>query len=292
MRQGRYRRAAHLSHRPCVGCDDQRAEVRAQRSRGASSTPPPLLHGLHPCRPPVHPSPAHHPRRPPTHHPSTRPPTPPSTHPPAQPLRRPSRRTTPRPTWTTVTRARSARWARASRSFGCSPRTRNGCRSRQRAAWLSLPRTSGVERWRLEPEARASFQVGRAPTRSQASPPSPSLALGPILTRAPSLSRCQKDLVKARAIDPLILLGTYGNDVAKAYAVAALDLLRLNNAQAYKHIVDKGGMQMLEGLKQYGIGSCRNHARDGCQRGATSRLAEAGRSSGQPEACSGAERGL
>ena len=64
--------------------------------------------------------------------------------------------------------------------------------------------------------------------------------------------RCQKDLVKARAIDPLILLGTYGNDVAKAYAVAALDLLRLNNAQAYRHIVDKGGMQMLEGLKQYG----------------------------------------
>jgi len=69
--------------------------------------------------------------------------------------------------------------------------------------------------------------------------------------------RCQKDLVKARAIDPLILLGTYGNDVAKAYAVAALDLLRLNNAQAYKHIVDKGGMQMLEGLKQYGFGEMR-----------------------------------
>jgi hypothetical protein len=73
--------------------------------------------------------------------------------------------------------------------------------------------------------------------------------------------------VKARAIDPLILLGTYGNDVAKAYAVAALDLLRLNNAQAYKHIVDKGGMQMLEGLKQYGVGSCRDRARAGRQRG-------------------------
>ena len=82
-----------------------------------------------------------------------------------------------------------------------------------------------------------------------------------------SLSRCQKDLVKARAIDPLILLGTYGNDVAKAYAVAALDLLRLNNAQAYKQIVDKGGMQMLEGLKQYGVGSCRARARAGRQRG-------------------------
>lgn len=45
--------------------------------------------------------------------------------------------------------------------------------------------------------------------------------------------------------------------MAKAYAVAALDLLRLNNAQAYKHILDKGGMQMLEGLKQYGFGEMR-----------------------------------
>lgn len=51
--------------------------------------------------------------------------------------------------------------------------------------------------------------------------------------------------------------------MAKAYAVAALDLLRLNNAQAYKHILDKGGMQMLEGLKQYGVGLCRNQARCG-----------------------------
>ena len=48
--------------------------------------------------------------------------------------------------------------------------------------------------------------------------------------------------------------------MAKAYAVAALDLLRLNNAQAYKHILDKGGMQMLEGLKQYGVGLGRNQA--------------------------------
>ena len=47
----------------------------------------------------------------------------------------------------------------------------------------------------------------------------------------------------------------------------ALDLLRLNNAQAYKQIVDKGGMQMLEGLKQYGVGSCRDRARAGRQRG-------------------------
>ena len=45
--------------------------------------------------------------------------------------------------------------------------------------------------------------------------------------------------------------------------MAALDLLRLNNAQAYKHILDKGGMQMLEGLKQYGVGLGRNQARCG-----------------------------
>jgi hypothetical protein len=62
--------------------------------------------------------------------------------------------------------------------------------------------------------------------------------------------------------------------VAKAYAVAALDLLRLNNAQAYKHIVDKGGMQMLEGLKQYGAGSCRDRARARRQRGSAAAPAD------------------
>ena len=110
------------------------------------------------------------------------------------------------------------------------------------------------------PKPGPHSKLGELQPEAKPHPPSPSLALGPILTRAPSLSRCQKDLVKARAIDPLILLGTYGNDVAKAYAVAALDLLRLNNAQAYKHILDKGGMQMLEGLKQYGVGLCRDQA--------------------------------
>ena len=57
--------------------------------------------------------------------------------------------------------------------------------------------------------------------------------------------------MRSRAIEPLILLGTYGNDVAKAYAVAALDLMRLDNGQAFKQIVDKGGLQMLQGVQQY-----------------------------------------
>ena len=109
-----------------------------------------LLHGLHPCRPAVHPpparhSPAHPARRTPTHLHSAR-------HPPCPPARRPLRRTTPRRTWTTGTRAGSARWARARRSSDCSPRRRSGCRSRRRAAWPSLPRTYGAQRWQPEPE--------------------------------------------------------------------------------------------------------------------------------------------
>ena len=35
-------------------------------------------------------------------------------------------------------------------------------------------------------------------------------------------------------------------------AVAALDLLRLNNAAASKQIKESGGLSMLDGLRQYG----------------------------------------
>ena len=55
--------------------------------------------------------------------------------------------------------------------------------------------------------------------------------------------QCQQMLVRAKAVDALVFLGTYGNDMAKMHAVAALDLLRLNNAAASKQIRDSGGMQ-------------------------------------------------
>ena len=65
-------------------------------------------------------------------------------------------------------------------------------------------------------------------------------------------------LVRAKAVDALVFLGTYGNDMAKMHAVAALDLLRLNNVAASKQIRESGGMQMLSGLKQYGLGGLRD----------------------------------
>ena len=70
--------------------------------------------------------------------------------------------------------------------------------------------------------------------------------------------QCQQMLVRARAVDALVFLGTYGNDAAKMHAVAALDLLRLNNAAASKQIREGGGMQLLSGLKQYGLGGMRD----------------------------------
>tara|TARA_B110001452_G_C15161605_1_gene404031 strand:+ start:66 stop:950 length:885 start_codon:yes stop_codon:yes gene_type:complete len=70
--------------------------------------------------------------------------------------------------------------------------------------------------------------------------------------------QCQQMLVRAKAVDALVFLGTYGNDMAKMHAVAALDLLRLNNVAASKQIRESGGMQMLSGLKQYGLGGLRD----------------------------------
>ena len=64
--------------------------------------------------------------------------------------------------------------------------------------------------------------------------------------------KCQQALVRSRAVEALVFLGTYGNDMAKMHAVAALDLLRLNNAAASKQIKESGGLSMLDGLRQYG----------------------------------------
>ena len=64
--------------------------------------------------------------------------------------------------------------------------------------------------------------------------------------------QCQTLLLRAGAIEPLISLGTYGNDAAKLRSVAALDLLALNNPPAVAAISKAGGAQLLKGLAKFG----------------------------------------
>jgi len=63
---------------------------------------------------------------------------------------------------------------------------------------------------------------------------------------------CQTQLLKQGAVEPLVALGSYGNDVARMHAVAALDLLVLNNPQANEAITQAGGVKLLQGLQRYG----------------------------------------
>jgi hypothetical protein len=64
--------------------------------------------------------------------------------------------------------------------------------------------------------------------------------------------QCQTMLLKAGVIEPLISLGTYGSDAAKLKAIAAMDLLALNNPAAHQAMIQAGGQRLLEGLKRYG----------------------------------------
>jgi hypothetical protein len=64
--------------------------------------------------------------------------------------------------------------------------------------------------------------------------------------------QCQTMLLKEGAVQPLLMLGTYGSDAAKLKAVAALDLLALNNPAAHTAIVAAGGKRLLEGLQRFG----------------------------------------
>ena len=63
---------------------------------------------------------------------------------------------------------------------------------------------------------------------------------------------CQTALLDEGAVEPLVLLGTYGGDAAKLRAVAALDLLALNNPEALERIAAAGGVKLLNGLKKHG----------------------------------------
>ncbi|KAL3921510.1 MAG: hypothetical protein SGPRY_004881 [Prymnesium sp.] len=73
---------------------------------------------------------------------------------------------------------------------------------------------------------------------------------------------CQTQLLKRGAVEPLVAIGSYGNDAARMLAVAALDLLVLNNPQANEAIAEAGGVRLLQGLKQYGSQGLRATAAD------------------------------
>lgn len=63
---------------------------------------------------------------------------------------------------------------------------------------------------------------------------------------------CQTMLTEMGAEELLAGLATYGNDVAKLHAVAALDLLGLNNPASHGRLAQAGGKALLDGLQRYG----------------------------------------
>lgn len=64
--------------------------------------------------------------------------------------------------------------------------------------------------------------------------------------------QCQTLLLAAGAIPALISLATLGNDAAKLRAIAALDLLALNNPKALEAITAGGGQRLLQGIARFG----------------------------------------
>jgi len=63
---------------------------------------------------------------------------------------------------------------------------------------------------------------------------------------------CQTLLLRNGAVDPLLTLSKYGGDAAKLRAIAALDLLALNNPAAHDAISQGGGLKLLQGLNKFG----------------------------------------
>jgi len=64
--------------------------------------------------------------------------------------------------------------------------------------------------------------------------------------------QCQTMLLRHGAIKPLLTIATYGSDGAKLKALAALDLLSLNNPAAHAAISEAGGVKLLQGLQRFG----------------------------------------
>jgi hypothetical protein len=64
--------------------------------------------------------------------------------------------------------------------------------------------------------------------------------------------QCQTMLLKHGAVKPLLALATYGSDAAKLKAIAALDVLALNNPAAHQALAQAGGLKMLQGVQRFG----------------------------------------
>jgi len=73
---------------------------------------------------------------------------------------------------------------------------------------------------------------------------------------------CQAMLTAQGAEEALVMLGTFGNDVAKLRAVAALELLALHNPKSQQRIAQAGGRALLDGLERYGGQMLRSAAGD------------------------------
>jgi len=74
--------------------------------------------------------------------------------------------------------------------------------------------------------------------------------------------QCQTELLAHGAITRLVSLGTYANDAAKLRAVAALDILALNNPPALEAIAAAGGLKLLQGLRRFGGGILKDATSD------------------------------
>jgi len=71
---------------------------------------------------------------------------------------------------------------------------------------------------------------------------------------------CQTALSGAKAEEPLVQLATFGSDVAKLHAIAALELIALNNPTAQARIAAAGGLQLLHGIESFGFSAIRGVA--------------------------------
>jgi len=74
------------------------------------------------------------------------------------------------------------------------------------------------------------------------------------------IPQCQSMLTQHGAEEKLVLLASFGNDLARARAIAALELLSLNNPAIRDSINAVGGQKVLDGIFKYGNEAMRSAA--------------------------------
>ena len=84
---------------------------------------------------------------------------------------------------------------------------------------------------------------------------------GPLSALAENPS-CQTMIVAAGAITPLMAMAQYGSDMQKLGAMAALDVLAINNAASVKQLKTEGAGALLGGLSTVGSPLLREQASD------------------------------